>query len=207
MGTKIASMNPAWFFGGLGATETMGLVTGAAYDAGYRGHYFTFLTSDVGLLAPVFKPEVLEGYITACSAMETGPVNGCLTQFALDLKNAWAAKYGKWDYPDYMTTPMYYNLLLAIQKANSFDVDKVNEVIYKGFEWDVPDGMGRMVTRPDMRLDGRTVDAVTDSYLKKVVNKQPVILDHATLDATLGYMRRAYPPLAPGATPSVFPPA
>ena len=43
----------------------MGLVTSAAYDAGYRGNYFTFLTSDVGLLAPVFKPEVLEGYITA----------------------------------------------------------------------------------------------------------------------------------------------
>jgi hypothetical protein len=102
---------------------------------------------------------------------------------------------------------MYYNLLLAIQKADSFDVDKVNQVVYQGFEWDVPDGRGRMVTRPDMRLDGHTVDAVTDSYLKKVVNKQPVILDHATLDATLGYMRRAYPPLAPGATPTVFPPA
>jgi ABC-type branched-subunit amino acid transport system substrate-binding protein len=207
MGTKIATMNPAWFFGGLGATETMGLVTGAAYDAGYRGNYFTFLTSDVGLLEPVFKPEVLEGYITACSAMETGDFNGCLTQFALDLKNAWAAKYGKWDYPDYMTTPMYYNLLLAIEKANSFDVEKVNEVIYKGFEWDVPDGMGRMVTRPDMRVDGHCVDAVTDSYLKQVRNKQPVIIDHADLDETLAYMRRAYPPLAPGQTPSIHPPA
>jgi ABC-type branched-subunit amino acid transport system substrate-binding protein len=207
MGTKIKTMNPAWFFGGLGATETMGLVTGAAYDAGYRGHYFTFLTSDVGLLAPVFKPEVLEGYITACSAMETGDINGCLTQTASDLKQAWSAKYGKWDYPDYMTTPMYTNLFLAIQKADSFDVEKVNAVIQKGFEWAVPDGMGRMVTRPDMRLDGHTVDAVTDSYLKQVKNKQPVIMDHADLDETLAYMRRAYPPLAPGATPTIFPPA
>jgi len=207
MGTKIATMNPAWFFGGLGATETMGLVTGAAYDAGYRGHYFTFLTSDVGLLAPVFKPEVLEGYITACAATETGDFNGCLTQYALEMKNAWIAKYGKWDYPDYMTTPMYTNLLLAIEKANSFDVVAVAAVIKNGFEWTVPDGMGRMVTRPDMRLDGACVDAVTDSYLKKVENKQPVIIDHADLDETLGYMRRAYPPLPPGATPSIFPPA
>ncbi len=207
MGTKIATMNPAWFFGGLGATETMGLVTGAAYDAGYRGHYFTFLTSDVGLLAPVFKPEVLEGYITACAATETGDFNGCLTEYALEMKNAWIAKYGKWDYPDYMTTPMYTNLLLAIQKADSFDVDKVAAVIANGFEWTVPDGMGRMITRPDMRLDGRCVDAVTDSYLKQVKNKQPVIIDHADLDETLAYIRRAYPPLPPGATPSIFPPA
>ena len=185
----------------------MGLVYNACYDAGYRGHMFSFLTSDVGLLQPVFKPEVLEGYITACSAMETGDVNGCLTQTAYDLKQAWIAKYGKWDYPDYMTTPMYTNLILAIEKANSFDVDKVNDVISKGFEWTVPDGMGRMVTRPDMRLDGHTVDAVTDSYLKQVHNKQPVIIDHATLDKTLEYMRRAYPPLKPGQTPTIFPPA
>jgi ABC-type branched-subunit amino acid transport system substrate-binding protein len=207
MGTKIKTMNPAWFFGGLGTTEVMGLVTSAAYDAGYRGHYFTFLTSDVGLLAPVFKPEVLEGYITACSAMETGDINGCLTQTASDLKQAWIAKYGKWDYPDYMTTPMYTNLFLAIQKADSFDVEKVNAVISSGFEWEVPDGMGRMITRPDMRLDGHTVDAVTDSYLKKVENKQPVIIDHADLDETTAYVRRAYPPLPPGATPTIFPPA
>ena len=207
MGTKIKTMNPAWFFGGLGATETMGLVTGAAYDAGYRGHYFTFLTSDVGLLAPVFKPEVLEGYITACSAMETGDFGGCLTPYAKSVKDAWTAKYGKWDYPDYMTTPMYTNLLLAIEKANSFDVDAVAAVLHAGFEWEVPDGMGRMVTRPDMRLDGKCVDAVTDSYLKQIKNKQPVIIDHADLDETLAYMRRAYPPLAPGQTPSIHPPA
>jgi ABC-type branched-subunit amino acid transport system substrate-binding protein len=207
MGTKIKTMDPAWFFGGLGATETMGLVTGAAYDAGYRGHYFTFLTSDVGLLAPVFKPEVLEGYITACSAMETGEFDGNLTAYAKSVKEAWIAKYGKWDYPDYMTTPMYTNLLLAIEKANSFDVDAVAAVLHAGFEWEVPDGMGRMVTRPDMRLDGKCVDAVTDSYLKQIKNKQPVIIDHADLDETLGYMRRAYPPLAPGQTPSIHPPA
>jgi len=206
MGTKIKALNPGWFFGGLGKVEEMGLVTSAAYDAGYRGHYFTFLTSDVGLLAPVFKPEVLEGYITACSAMETGDVNGCLTQFAYDLKQAWIAKYGKWDFPDYMTTPMYYNLLLAIQKADSFDPLKVADVLHKGFEWDVPDGRGQMITRPDMRLDGVCVDAVTDSYLKQVKNKQPIIIDHADLTKTLGYIRRAYPPLAPGQTPTIAPP-
>jgi ABC-type branched-subunit amino acid transport system substrate-binding protein len=206
MGTKIKNLNPAWFFGGLGKVEEMGLVTSAAYDAGYRGHYFTFLTSDIGLLAPVFKPEVLEGYITACSAMETGDHNGCLTQFAFDLKQAWIAKYGKWDYPDYMTTPMYNNLFMAIQKADSFDVDKVASVLHSGFEWDVPDGTARMITRPDMRTDGKTVDAVTDSYLKQVKNKLPVIIDHATPDKTLEYARRAWPPLAPGQTPSVHPP-
>jgi len=206
MGTKVAALNPDWFFGGLGKVEEMGLVTSAAYDAGYRGHYFTFLTSDIGLLEPVFKPEVLEGYITACSAMETGEYNGCLTPYALELKNAWAAKYGKWDFPDYMTTPMYTNLMLAIEDCQSFDPMDVAAVLHAGFEWEVPDGTGRMVTRPDMRLDGNCVDAVTDSYLKQVVNKEPVILDHADPDETLAYARRAWPPLEPGQTPSIHPP-
>ena len=51
----------------------MALVYNQCYDAGYRGHMFSFLTSDVGLLAPVFEPQVLEGYICALSAMETDP--------------------------------------------------------------------------------------------------------------------------------------
>ena len=90
----------------------------AAYDAGYRGKFFHFLTSDVGLLAPIFKPEVLEGYICSMTAMEYGDFNGCMTQLASDMKKAYIAKYGSWDYADYMTTPMY-SLLMPPEKAGT----------------------------------------------------------------------------------------
>ena len=69
--------------------------------------------------------------------METGDVNGCLTQYAYELKQAWIAKYGKWDYPDYMTTPMYNTLVDAMQKADSIDVDAVNRMSLgtTAYEW------------------------------------------------------------------------
>ena len=201
LGTKISSMKPNWFMAGLGKVEDMGLISGAAYDAGYRGHYFHFLTSDIGLLAPVFKPEVLEGYICALAAMEVTPTT---TPYAQTLKDAWIAKYGKWDFPDYMTTPMYNALVAAMQKAGSVDVDAVNAALgTPGLEFPVVDGTMRMITRPDMRLDGKAVDGVSDNLLKQIKNKQPVLLAHFTPDKALEYVRKAYPPLPPGATPTV----
>jgi ABC-type branched-subunit amino acid transport system substrate-binding protein len=114
LGTKISQMKPNWFMPGLGKVEDMGLISGAVYDAGYRGKFFHFLTSDIGLLAPVFKPEVLEGYICALAAMEVTPAT---TPYAQEIKDAWIAKYGKWDYPDYMTTPMYNSMVAAMAES------------------------------------------------------------------------------------------
>ena len=125
-------MNPAWYFPNIGKVEDMALAASAAYDAGYRGHYFSFLTSDVGLLAPIFKPEVLEGFICALSAMETNPP---MTPLATDMKNAYVARYGKWDYADYMTTPSIFVIMAAMQKAGTTDVDAVAAVMHQGAEW------------------------------------------------------------------------
>jgi len=203
LGTKIAVMNPKWFMGNVGKIEDMALASSAAYDAGYRGNYFSFMTSDIGLLAPVFKPEVLEGYINACSAME---VNPAASQLAADMKNAWIAKYGQWDYPDYMTSPSNRALIAAIQKAGSIEVDAVANALHQGLDFTVPDGDGYMITRPDMRLDGSCVDAVTDHMLKQIRNKQVNILATFNADQSFGYVRKAYPPLAPGQTPTIVTP-
>ena len=120
--------------------------------------------------------------------------------------NAWIAKYGQWDFPDYMTTPIYFALTAAMQKAGTIDSQAVADVLHQGVEFPCPDGQAFMITRPDMRTDGFCVDAVSDSYLKQIKNEQVVILDHATPEQTLGYVRRAYPPLPPGATPTIFKP-
>jgi hypothetical protein len=73
-----------------------------------------------------------------------------------------------------------------------------------GFEFKVVDGTMRMITRPDMRLDGKAVDAVSDNLLKQVKDKKPVLLAHFTPDKALEYVRKAYPPLPPGATPTIY---
>ena len=207
LGTKIAQLKPAGLIPGTGKVEDMALVSSAAYDGGYRGMFFHFLTSDVGLLAPIYKPEVLEGYICSMTAMEYGTFNGCMTQLASDMKQAYIAKYGSWDYADYMTTPMYLTLIDALKIAGTTDPTAVAAVLHKGFEFDVPDGRGVMITRPDMRLDGACVDGNTERSMKVVKNKQATFLTKFTLDQTLGYVRKAYPPLPPGATPTIFPPA
>jgi ABC-type branched-subunit amino acid transport system substrate-binding protein len=204
LGTKIAFTNPAWYFPNIGKVEDMALASSAAYDAGYRGHYFSFLTSDVGLLAPIFKPEVLEGFINACSAMETNPA---MSQLAADIKQAWVAKYGQWDYPDYMTGPCYFALIEALKKAGSTDVDAVAKVLHDGMKGlDVPDGKLDMITRPDMRLDGLYVDGVMDNSLKQIKSKQPVVIAHFGPEKSLEYVRKGYPPLPPGQTPTIVPP-
>jgi ABC-type branched-subunit amino acid transport system substrate-binding protein len=207
LGTKIATLNPWGLIPGMGKVEDMALASAAAYDGGYRGHFFHFLTSDIGLLAPIYKPEVLEGYICSMTAMEYGDYNGCMTQLASDMKNAYIAKFGKWDYADYMTTTMFFALIKALENAGSIDVEKVAAELHKPLTFDYPDGPGVMIVRPDMRLDGSCVDANTVRSMKIVKNKQPTLLTTFTLDQIMGYVQKAYPPLPPGATPTIAPPA
>jgi len=204
LGTKIATMNPAWYMGNVGKVEDVALATTAAYDAGYRGHNFTFVTSETELLAPIFKPEVLEGFVCGASAMEFEPA---ITEYAQAIKDARIAKVGKWDCLDYMSTPCYTALKVAMQKAGSIDVDAVAAALHQGgFEFLVPDGIGMMITRPDMRLDGACVDAVIDNVIKVIRNRKPEVLAKFSPEKSLEYVRRAYPPLAPGQTPSIVNP-
>jgi branched-chain amino acid transport system substrate-binding protein len=205
LGTKVKTLNPAF----LQATPTMGiegmaLVYNSCYDAGYRGKMFSFLTSDVGLMQPVFKPEVLEGYICALSAMETNPA---MTPLAQEMKDAYVAKNGKWDFADYMTTPCLFVLLDALQKAGTTDVDAVAAVLHQGLKGvKVPDGTLDMITRPDMNTTGNCIDAVMDNSLKQVKNKEAVTIAHFGPDQSLKYERMAYPDLKPGQTPTIVAP-
>jgi len=208
LGTKVKTLNPGYFFPGTGKVEDMALTTAACYDAGYRGKFMHFLTSDVGLLVPIYKPEVLEGYMCSMTAMEYGDFNGCMTPLAAEMKATYTAKYGMWDYADYMTTTMFFALVKAIETAGSLDTTAVAAELHKpGMKFDYSDGPCEMITRPDMRLDGAAVDANTVRSIKVVHNKVPELMTTFTLDQILGYVRTAYPPLAPGQTPTIAPPA
>ena len=161
----------------------------------------------MGLLAPIFKPEILEGFICTLSAIEYGDYDGCMTPLAAEMKNAHVAKYGEWDYADYMTTPCIWTLMAALQQVGDTDVQVVADAMHEGISGVfVPDGTLTMITRPDMNPLPYCVDAVMDNSLKQIKNKQPVLLVHFGLDQSLLYERRAYPPLPPGATPTIVPP-
>ena len=135
-------------------------------------------------------------------------VNPAMTQLAGDMKNAWIPKYGKWDYPDYMTTPCYFALKAALQKAGTTDVDAVAAVMHQGLSGvDVPDGTLTMITRPDMNTTSNCIDAVMDNSLKQIHNQQPVTIAHFGPDQSLKYERQGYPPLPPGVTPTIVPPS
>jgi hypothetical protein len=45
-----------------------------------------------------------------------------------------------------------------------------------------------------------------DNVLKIIKNKQPEVLAHFSPGKSLEYVRKAYPPLPPGATPTIFKP-
>jgi ABC-type branched-subunit amino acid transport system substrate-binding protein len=207
LGTKIKIANPKWVIPAISGVENIALALSSMRDAGYAGNMFMFLTSDVALLKPVFPPSVLENFICSMTAMEYGDFNGCMTQLAADMKDAYSQKYGKWDYADYMTAPMTLGLFAALEKAGSIDVEAVNKVMREGLTFPVPDGSMQMISRPDMRLDGACVDGVSDRTMKQIKNGAPTVMTHFGPDVTLGYVRKAYPPLPPGATPSIFPPA
>lgn len=202
MGTKIATINPAWFFGNLGKVEDIALTTAAAYNAGYRGHFFTMMSIDINLITPIFMPEVLEGYICGATPFEFNPA---LTPYSVQIKDEYIRKFGKWDYPDPWTSPSFDSMITAMQKVGSIDVEKVAAALNEGMEFPMFFGDGRTIPRPDMRLDTKCVDGSTDSALKTVKNKLPVILDPCTAEEEMEYMARAFPALKPGQTPTIAP--
>jgi hypothetical protein len=106
-----------------------------------------------------------------------------------------------------MSTPCYTALKAAMQKAGSIDVQKVADALHAGgIEFLVPDGKGVMISRPDMRLDSACVDAVIDNVIKIIHNGKPEVLAKFSPEKSLEYVRRAYPPLPPGQTPTIVSP-
>jgi ABC-type branched-subunit amino acid transport system substrate-binding protein len=158
LGTKIKSINPA-------AVMVVEVPTiKAIRDAGYTGLIMCAQPYAIDDLLAQSTPEALEGYIGEAMPTEFDPT---LTQAAQDFKNAYIAKYGKWDNMDMNGTIYYQALLTAIQKAGSVDVDKVAAVLSNGMAWTSPAGEQKMVSRPDLG-NSRTVDSVTSFYIKQI---------------------------------------
>ena len=178
LGTKIKSENP----GAVWIVQVPPIK--AIRDAGYTGLVMSVQAYAIDDLLAQSTPEALEGYIGEAMPTEFDPA---LTTTAQDFKNAYIAKYGKWDNMDMLGTTIYQALITAIQKAGSVDVDKVAAVLSNGMTWTSPVGEQKMVSRPDMG-NSRTVDSVTSFYIKQIQNGKPQLIATINLaDAVKSY--------------------
>lgn len=196
LGTKIASLKPGTILVfGLSATADA-LVYQAVYQDGYRGaQYFSPQDYSVDSLLSVVSPDVVEGFITGMTSVETDPA---LTKTAQHFKDLWIASYGKWTNPQ-VNVADYTCLIAGLQKAGTLDTDKFASVIGNGLAWSDVKGDCRMIPRPDLGND-RTVDSIRTYYLKQVHNGKVEYLATMDISEATSYFQKVYPPLAPGAT-------
>jgi ABC-type branched-subunit amino acid transport system substrate-binding protein len=200
---KVMSYNPTLFTCMLGPEQQTGQVFTAVRQAGYKGLFFFPPSVSAATLIETLSPEALDGLIGTAQSMEFDPP---LTQTGKDFKNAWIAKYGKWDNPDMTNSVSLSCLKAALQQAGSVDVDKVASVLSNGLKYESPSSPLQMISRPDVGND-RTVDSIGTYYIKQMTRDgQLKLLATINTDEALSYFRTVYPPLPPGATPPGPPP-
>jgi branched-chain amino acid transport system substrate-binding protein len=186
LGTKVKSLNPDVFLNAAGGPAMEGLAIKAAWQAGYRGQFEGQSTISLEFLSQMVPKEAIEGYISMAWNTEFDPPP---TQLAKDFKDAWTAKYGKWDGPEILMTANLGCLLAALQQAGSMDTDKVAAVIGNGLKYECPGAPARMVSRPDMG-NNRTTDSVIAYPMKKIVGGKVTVLDAMPIDEAVGYFQQ-----------------
>jgi branched-chain amino acid transport system substrate-binding protein len=187
VGTRVKSLNPDAFSPTGGGVAGDSLCFKAAWQAGYKGQLFSFVSLTVGAVSAVIPVEAIEGWI----AGETAPELASPPPAAKEFKDAYIAKYGKWDSPMMTFMNTFYILLAGLQQAQSLDTDKVANVIGSGMKYEGVNGNGMMVARPDAG-NTRTVDTVVPVYMKKVEKGKPQVIGHLSLDEAYQYNKAFY---------------
>jgi branched-chain amino acid transport system substrate-binding protein len=203
LGTKIATINPTAVSALTGSDVGDGLIYNTIYNAGYKGQFYTssFMTEET--LSQVMSPQALEGFICGALPTEFDPP---LSQLAKEFKDAWIAKYGKWTGPNILYLSSYFAFKTALQTAGTTDTDKVAEVISSGMKYSTPVGTAQMISRPDFQNE-RTVDSVSEVYIKQMNNGKAKLVATISLDEALTYANKVLslgPP--PGPPPGGPPP-
>jgi ABC-type branched-subunit amino acid transport system substrate-binding protein len=181
LGTKIKVLNPDSLF----ATVGSGQPYAAAYNAGWRGVMFSGTATTAQELLTQMTPEMTEGLIGGALPTEWDPPK---TAYAKEFKDAWIARFGKWDPKDYNSVGCFDCLIAGLKKANSLDTDKVAAAIGSGLDYETAQGPGKMISRPDLGND-RTVDSVLAWIMKKIHNGQPEYVTTISIEDSLAYFR------------------
>jgi len=185
IGTKIKSINPDILTFDAGGPVKEGLNWKAAREAGYTGQFLAPNSATVGSVISAGAAN-LEGYVGGMYALEleTTPV-------AKEFKEAYVAKYGKWNDPDTLFTNTAYLLMSAIQQANSIDPEKVATTISKGIKYESPNGPCMTVARPDLG-NNRGVDTIVALGIKTIQGGKAKLLHQLTLDEAFQLNKQFY---------------
>lgn len=186
---KIKKTDPNCFVTGGGGGMDV-LLYKALYEAGWKGMIVAYLGASAVRYAKVIPLSMVEGLVGAT----TDPFefeNEPLPPMAKKVKDAYVAKYGKYDNPYTTYWLMWDELIAALKKANSFDTDKVAAVLASGMEFDSVLGRARMVARPDFK-NPRTISAVTSVYMMKIAAGKSQLLQKMELDAVYNYNKKFY---------------
>jgi ABC-type branched-subunit amino acid transport system substrate-binding protein len=190
LGTKVRTLNPAAFSAEGGGPLSDGLVLKAVYQAGYKGQLFGSMAEPALTLAQVASPDALEGMISTAWPVEFDPA---FTKTAQQFKDAWIAKFGKWEGPEILCSGTYSGLRAGLQQAGSTDVDKVASVIFTGMKFEGPTGAGQMISRPDLK-NSRTIDSVASINIKQIKGGKPGLFTTIGVDDGLNFFLKANPP-------------
>jgi branched-chain amino acid transport system substrate-binding protein len=177
IGTKVKTLNPDICIFDAGGPVKDPMNMKATREAGYKGQFLFPNSSVASHLLKGAGPEVLEGWIGGMYAIEMDPPPPVAKEF----KEAYIAKYGKWDDPDTLFINTWYLLLAGLQQAKSTDPGKVVEVISKGIKFESVNGPCMTVARPDLG-NSRAVDTIMAFGIKTIQGGKPKLLHQLTLD-------------------------
>ena len=175
VGTKVKTLNPDSFCATGGGIQGDALCYKAAWQAGYKGTTWSFVGVSEDMFEKIVPLECIEGLISVqyTFEMESPP------PVAKEFRDAWIAKYGKWESPAVGFSDAFYIMTAGLTQAKSLDPDKVAEMMSKGFRFEGINGPGKTISRPDVG-NPKAVDVIYGQVIKQTVKGKPKILANLT---------------------------
>lgn len=175
VGTKVKTLNPDAFCATGGGIQGDALCYKAAWQAGYKGTIWSFVGVSEDMFEKIVPLECIEGLISVqyTFEMESPP------PVAKEFRDAWIAKYGKWESPAVGFSDAFNIMMAGLTQAKSLDPDKVAEMMSKGFRFEGINGSGKTISRPDVG-NPKAVDVIYGQVMKQTVKGKPKILASLT---------------------------
>jgi branched-chain amino acid transport system substrate-binding protein len=143
---------------------------------------------EAGLLMSVVGPAPIEGLIGGLNAISSDSPPPVSKEF----KDAYIAKYGKWDYPETLFANTWYMLQAGIQKAQSIDPDKIAAALHTGLSFENLEGPAMVVPRPDLGNPKKATDLAVGLGIMQVKNGKIVQIDSISTKEAFAVLKQFF---------------
>ncbi len=185
--TKIVRTGADMFSTAGGGPLQDSLLFKSLHEAGFKGKIFSQSTVPLSEIAKVIPLSTVDGLISASCGIHTENP----PKFGQEYKDAYIAKYGKWDEPDSLHSDVFLFLMAALEQAQSLEVDKVADTISKGMKFASLAGQATTVSHPEVG-NKRCTDALYQAFVRKVVNGKAELIDTIPVEKGLTYLKKFY---------------